>query len=77
MNFPNLDSLIMKRNAHTLSQIKSQDKNLEIKAIILNRIETVPMKHKQSVLHKLLIADQTGSMFLNVFDDRGKKNLFS
>lgn len=72
MNFPNLDSLIMKRNTHTLNQIKSQDKNLEIKAIVLNRIETVPMKHKQSVLHKLLISDQTGSMFLNVFDDRGE-----
>lgn len=71
MNLTFLNSLVFKEPTHKISMLKPHEKNLELKAIILERVETVLIKNKQSTIHKFLISDQTGSIFLNLFDEKG------
>lgn len=71
MNLSYLNSLIFKEPSHKISSLKPHDKNLELKVIILDKVETVLIKNKQSTIHKFLIADQSGSMFMNLFDEKG------
>lgn len=73
MNLNTLNSLINKQNTHFIGDLKCYEKNLEIKAIILEKIESISIKQKQITLHKFLIADLTGSIFLNLFDEKGRK----
>ena len=71
MNLTFLNSLVFKEPTHKINMLKPHEKNLELKAIILERVETVLIKNKQSTIHKFLISDQTGSIFLNLFDEKG------
>jgi len=74
MNLSYLNSLVFKDSTHKISMLKPHDKNLELKVIIIDKVETVLIKSKQSTIHKFLISDQSGSMFMNLFDEKGLKN---
>lgn len=71
MNLTYLNSLVFKEPTHKISMITPQEKNLELKVTILEKVETVLIKNKQSTLHKFLIADLSGSVYINLFDEKG------
>lgn len=76
MDLTYLNSLVFKDPAHKINMLKPHEKNLELKVMVLEKVETVLIKNKQNTIHKFLISDNTGSIFLNLFDEKGIFFLF-
>ncbi len=53
-----------------LVDVKHGDKNLELKVIVVDVLETINTKTKGKIT-RLHIADETASMYANFFDDSG------
>ena len=67
----NLNHLIEREPSHHIYNLKPRDKNLELKVIILDEIERISTKQKNTI-YKYLVADQTGSMYANFYDVEGE-----
>eukprot|EP01016_Furgasonia_blochmanni_P042309 TRINITY_DN5607_c0_g2_i1.p2 TRINITY_DN5607_c0_g2~~TRINITY_DN5607_c0_g2_i1.p2 ORF type:complete len:120 (-),score=13.28 TRINITY_DN5607_c0_g2_i1:610-969(-) len=63
-------SMIERKPSNELIKVQPQDKNLELRIVVLEKIETILTKTKSKIT-KYLIADETASVYLNVFDDAG------
>lgn len=68
MSTTHLDALINRMPSNFIKNIKPFDKNLEIKFIILSKGQSIRTK-QGSLMTPLHIADSTGSMQMNVYDD--------
>ncbi len=66
----NLNHLIEKEASHCIINLKPRDKNLELKVIILEEVERISTKQKNTI-YKYLVADRTGSMYANFYDVEG------
>ncbi|KAL4450934.1 hypothetical protein ABPG74_011776 [Tetrahymena malaccensis] len=70
INTQHLDSLINRQPSHQIKNIKPFDKNIELKFIVLSK--SPPIKTKQgTIMTPMIIADSTGCIQMNVFDDYG------
>ena len=72
MNLTYINSLVFKDPSHKICMLKPHEKNLELKVMIIDKVESAFIKSKQNTLHKFLISDQSGSMYMNLFDKKGK-----
>jgi len=63
-----LNSLIFKESASKIADLSPKDKNIELKFIILAKVETVSTKIGK-LITKFHVADSSGSILLNVFDE--------
>ncbi len=57
---------------HSIGNLKPQDRNLELKVIILEKVSTFEIKTHQQVT-QFLVADSTGSILCNYFGELGLK----
>lgn len=55
---------------HTVSGITPNDKNIEIRLILIEKLGTINLK-SGDVIHQFLVADQTGSIKCNYFGEHG------
>ena len=55
---------------HTISAITPNDKNIEVRMILLEKLGAINLK-SGDVIHQFLVADQTGSIKCNFFGDHG------
>ena len=66
-----LNNLVNKKPSHEILSLKPNEKNIELKFIVLEKIETVNMKENRKI-HKYLIADSSASAYINIFDELGE-----
>ena len=55
---------------HTISAITPNDKNIEVRMILLEKLGAINLK-SGDVIHQFLVADQTVSIKCNFFGDHG------
>ena len=55
---------------HTISAITPNDKNIEVRMILLEKLGTISLK-SGDVIHQFLVADSTGSIKCNFFGEHG------
>lgn len=57
---------------HTIASITPNDKNIEVRLILLEKLGTISLK-SGDVIHQFLVADQTGSIKCNFFGEHGNQ----
>ena len=62
--------IISSPTSHTISSITPNDKNIEARFILLEKLGTISLK-SGDVIHQFLVADQTGSIKCNFFGEHG------
>ena len=66
-----LKELREKQISNQIINLKPRDRNLELRVVILEHIETREIKSRNETLHQYLIADSSGSMLANFFGELG------
>ncbi|OMJ71231.1 hypothetical protein SteCoe_30618 [Stentor coeruleus] len=64
--------IISSPTTHTISTITPNDKNIETRLILLEKLGTINLK-SGDVIHQFLVADQTGSIKCNFFGEHGNQ----
>jgi hypothetical protein len=62
--------IISSATSHTISSVTPNDKNIEVRIILLEKLGTISLK-SGDVIHQFLVADQTGSIKCNFFGEHG------
>jgi len=68
--FFELEKIQAKEISHSVSALKPGDKNIELRVIVLELLETYEKKTKEK-LFQYLLADGTGSVIGNFFGEVG------
>jgi len=68
-----LEKIQAKEVSHKIGQLKPRDRNIELKAIVLQLLESYETKNREKLL-QYLIADETGSIIANFFGESGYLN---
>ena len=71
LDIQQINALVLKDASTKIASIKPYEKNLEIKFIVLEKIETFRMKDNRTI-HRYLVADRTASAYLNMYDQFGE-----
>ena len=62
--------IISGTTTHTISSITPNDKNIEMRMILLEKLGAISLK-SGDIIHQFLVADQTGSIKCNFFGEHG------
>lgn len=69
--FPCINSLIEKVPSNKISDLTPYQKNIELKVMVIKKVEKFKTK-TNNLITKALIADNSGSLFANFFDEIGE-----
>ena len=69
---PSLREFQEKQPSHTLSELRPQAKNLDLKVVILTKDQPKELKNKE-VLYQCLVADETAICQCNFYGEAGKE----
>ena len=64
----NYDQIKEKTVSHKIANLKSNEKNIELRCIVIKKEEEKMLQNNVN-LYKYLIGDETGSVFCNFFND--------